>query len=183
MATTYNSVESLPGELMDDIELHTLNDDGMIPNNTLLPLVVYRRALDLGGGDREERVRELFRVHGWENSWVNGIYAYQHYHSTAHEVLGIARGVARVKLGGPQGITTDVEAGDAILIPAGVAHCLIESESLSVVGAYPKGQDWDLCRPNEQDRERALRNIPLVPLPENDPVFGAEGPVHDHWRG
>ena len=64
-------------------------------------------------------------------------------------------------------------AGDAVAIPAGVGHCLIAGDDLVVVGAYPEGQDWDLCRATEADRAKALENIPWVPLPKLDPVFGA----------
>ena len=69
----------------------------------------------------------------------------------------------------------DLTAGDVVLIPAGVGHCLIEGEDLVVVGAYPEGQDWDLCRASASDRTKALENIPWVPLPKLDPVFGPAG--------
>jgi uncharacterized protein YjlB len=112
---------------------------------------------------------------------VNGIYDYHHYHSTAHEVLGIARGSARVQFGGPQGLAVEMAAGDAVAIPAGVGHCLLSGEDLVVVGAYPAGQDWDLCRATSTDCAKALENIPWVPLPQLDPVLGASGPVTICW--
>ncbi|WP_250123845.1 cupin domain-containing protein [Chroococcidiopsis sp. CCMEE 29] len=64
-----------------------------------------------------------------------------HYHSTAHEVLGISRGKAAVRLGGDaRGQTFEVRAGDVIIIPAGVAHKNLDSSSdFLVVGAYPLG--------------------------------------------
>ena len=40
---------------------------------------------------------------GWLGAWVDGIYAFHHFHSTAHEVLGIVAGSASVILGGPKG--------------------------------------------------------------------------------
>lgn len=163
------------------IEVVPLRDDGLIPNNASLPLILYRRVLQVDGGEADESVKALFGANGWVNAWVDGIYAYHHYHSTAHEVLGIAGGRARVMLGGPGGIAAELGAGDVVLIPAGVGHCLLDSARLSVVGAYPRGQDWDLCRATEADRAKALHNIPRVPLPEADPVFGDGGPVHRHW--
>lgn len=162
-------------------ESHLLEDDGLIPNNASLPLIVYRGGLEPLGGDAEERILGLFAANGWGSAWVDGIFAYHHYHSTAHEVLGVARGWARVQFGGPNGLVTEVSAGDAVLIPAGVGHCRLASGSLSVVGAYPGGRKWDLCRESEADRARALANIPAVPLPETDPLFGEEGPVHALW--
>lgn len=164
------------------IEGHVLPDDGLIPNNRRLPLVLYREALVLAGADAPEQIfAALFRANGWGDAWVNGIYDFHHYHSTAHEVLGIAKGLAQVRFGGPQGIVADLAAGDAVVIPAGVGHCLVESRDLVVVGAYPDGQAWDLCRATAADRAKALENIPWVPLPGLDPVFGASGPIHALW--
>ena len=75
-----------------------------------------------------------------------------------------------------------LRGGDAVVIPAGVGHCLVGGGDLVVVGAYPDGQDWDLCRATEEDRAKALENIPWVPLPKLDPVFGASGPVLTLWH-
>jgi uncharacterized protein YjlB len=171
------------GTLPREVEVCLLVDDGLIPNNGKLPLIVYRRALDLGGvrGKPERAFEALFNANGWRADWVDGIYDFHHYHSTAHEVLGIAKGAARVQMGGPQGLLVELAAGDALAIPAGVGHCLAAGKDLVVVGAYPDGQDWDLCRATEADRVKALENIPWVPLPELDPVFGFEGPVLTHW--
>ena len=165
------------------VEAHVLGDDGVIPYNGKLPLILYRHALALGGLSREpERAfAALFNSNGWRGTWVDGIYDFHHYHSTAHEVLGIAAGSAKVQLGGPSGLVRDLDAGDAVVIPAGVGHCLIAGNDLVVVGAYPEGQDWDLCRATEADRSKALENIPWVPLPKLDPVFGPEGPVLARW--
>lgn len=164
------------------VETHHLADDGIIPNNARLPLVIYRQVFTPDGDEPEARIQEIFQSHGWEHGWVDGIFDWHHYHSTAHEVLGIARGWARVRFGGPGGITADVRAGDAVVIPAGVGHCRLAAEDLSVVGAYPEGQDWDMCGTDPAERERALANIPAVALPETDPVFGPEGPLLTCWR-
>ncbi|MEX1018501.1 MAG: cupin domain-containing protein, partial [Litorilinea sp.] len=124
----------------------------------------------------------VFGRAGWTNWWRNGIFAYHHYHSTAHEVLAIARGHARVQFGGEQGEIVPVRAGDVVLIPAGVGHKnLGASADLLVVGAYPPGQMWDLCRGAPGERPQVLTNIQAVPLPATDPVYGATGPRHVHW--
>ncbi len=83
--------------------------DGVVPNNSL-PLVVYRGALG-EAGDRAKACVALFNKNGWPNPWRNGIYGHHHYHSTAHEVLGIAAGSARVRLGGEKGETVELYAG------------------------------------------------------------------------
>ena len=172
--------ESEPSE--SGIEAYLLVDDGLVPNNGKLPLILYRHALALEGVSGKPAAFEaLFNSNGWRGAWGDGIYDFHHYHSTAHEVLGIAEGHAKLQLGGPMGPVVDLAAGDAVAIPAGVGHCLIAGGDLVVVGAYPEGQDWDLCRATASDRLKALENIPWVPLPKLDPVFGPEGPVLTHW--
>ena len=76
-------------------------DDGSIPNNPNLSLVIYRACLDLKGViDPERMLAETFSHNHWGEMWQNGIYPYAHYHSTTHEVMGIARGRAKVGYGG-----------------------------------------------------------------------------------
>jgi uncharacterized protein YjlB len=43
---------------------------------------------------------------------VDGIYPFHHFHSTAHEVLGIVAGSAVVVLGGPSGRCFQVHRGE-----------------------------------------------------------------------
>jgi hypothetical protein len=77
-------------------------DDGLIPNNPALPLVIYRGAIDVAHArDPAALFEAAFACNGWGQSWRNGIYPFVHYHSMCHEVLGIARGGARVRFGGP----------------------------------------------------------------------------------
>jgi len=103
------------------VEEHLFADDGRVPNNPSLPLVVYRAALATGPHSAAA-CEALFAENGWSGSWRNGIYAHHHYHSTAHEVLGITAGSVRVRLGGEGGKTLQLLAGDVVVIPAGVAH-------------------------------------------------------------
>jgi uncharacterized protein YjlB len=109
-------------------EEHLFTDDGQVPNNPHLPLIVYRAVLE--PGPRAAAACEaLFAGNDWSAAWVDGIYAHHHYHSTAHEVLGIAVGSVRVQLGGENGKTVELCAGDVVVIPAGVAH---KSEAASL---------------------------------------------------
>jgi uncharacterized protein YjlB len=164
------------------IEEYVFRDDGRVPNNPSLPLLVYRAALDTGpraAADCEAR----FAENGWSGAWRNGIYAHHHYHSTAHEVLGITAGSVRVRLGGEDGASVELRAGDVVVIPAGVAHKNEgASPDLMVVGAYPGGKSPDLCGPGAQQRERALRSIGAVSLPDCDPLYGKAGPLIERWR-
>ena len=167
--------------LSSKIETHVFADDGTVPNNTL-PLVLYRGALG-SDGDLAARCEAMFEANGWPGAWRNGIYGHHHYHSTAHEVLGIARGSARVTLGGDRGATVELRQGDVVVIPAGVAHKR-ESASgdLLVIGSYPKGQRPDICRADDAAHDKSAANIAKVALPGCDPVTGGEGPLLDCWR-
>jgi uncharacterized protein YjlB len=159
-------------------------DDGSIPNNPKLPFVLYRGAIDLTGTpDPEEVVEKTFRRNHWGSLWRNGIYPYVHYHSMIHEVLGIARGRAKVRFGGLHGRVVDLVAGDVVVLPAGTGHQgLWAGPELVVIGAYPKTGKYDLCRGSKAERTKALRSIPKVPLPETDPVHGEAGPLLKLWR-
>ncbi len=98
-----------------------LKDDGIFPNNHRLPLIVFHQAVL----PDDFEIHQLFKKNGWSvGGWRAGIYTFHHYHSTAHEVLGIFRGWANVQFGGENGISQRVEAGDVVLIPAGVGNCL-----------------------------------------------------------
>ena len=167
-----------------DVEAFILTDDGVFPNNRKLPLLVYRRVLSLDAPDRIAQVRAIFAENGWGGSWVNSIFDYHHYHSTAHEVLAICGGWAEVCFGGEHGITLTLAAGDAVVIPAGVAHkSLRAGNDFVVVGAYPRGQEgYDMCRGKREERLQADKNIVGVPVPESDPLYGAGGPLTEHWR-
>lgn len=156
-------------------------DDGAIPNSAL-PVLVYKGAVD-ASGDVAAAIENLFAANGWPPQWRDGIYPFHHYHSTAHEALGIARGSARVRLGGESGEDFDLVAGDVVVLPAGTGHKrLSERGDLLVVGAYPPGQDWDLLRGDPADRPQALANIARVPRPQTDPVGGKDGPLVHLWQ-
>ncbi|MGH6914265.1 MAG: cupin domain-containing protein, partial [Geminicoccales bacterium] len=134
-------------------------------------------------GDPAEVCEDLFAANGWTGAWRDGIYPFPHYHSTAHEVLGICRGEARVRFGGRQGVVMTVRAGDVVVIPAGVGHQnLGSSPDLLVVGAYPRGQSFDLCRGEPGERPRVLEEIARVALPDDDPLYGQTGPLIGHWH-
>jgi uncharacterized protein YjlB len=169
---------------VEEAREYRFEDDGSIPNNPTLPLLVYPQALAESDLD-SSRCRDLLAGNGWGGAWVNGVFPYHHYHSTSHEVLCVVSGSASIAFGGLQGEKIEVSAGDAVVIPAGVGHCNEGSNGgFSVVGAYPRGQeDYDLRTGEEGERPWVLENIRNVALPDSDPLFGQEGPLLQRWTG
>jgi uncharacterized protein YjlB len=157
------------------------DDDGVFPNSKL-PLLIYHRGLE-SDGVSPEALEGLFSANGWAPRWRDSIYPFHHFHSNAHECIGIASGEARLMLGGPQGRKFDVALGDVLLIPAGVAHRRIDASSdFLAVGAYPPGPEWDLLRGEAGERPKADQTIAAVVLPESDPVEGKDGTLMQWWR-
>jgi uncharacterized protein YjlB len=161
-------------------ETFTFDDDGSIPNSRL-PILIYHHVLDPDAGPAAYEQR--FAANRWLGAWRDGIFPFHHFHSTAHEVLGIAGGSATVILGGTQGRRFELMTGDVAVLPAGTGHCNISSsEDLLVVGAYPSGMRWDLRRGDPAEHDEVLANIARVPVPDADPVHGETGPLVELWR-
>jgi uncharacterized protein YjlB len=159
-------------------------DDGTVPNNPTLPLLLYRHGIDVSGQkDPAALIERAFAQNGWGDSWRDGIYSFTHFHSMIHEVLGVAAGRARVRFGGKAGEEIEIEAGDVAVLPAGTGHQRISaSRDFLIVGAYPAQGTYDLCRATPAEHDRAQALIPKVPLPEADPVYGKDGPLKKLWR-
>jgi uncharacterized protein YjlB len=160
-------------------ETHRFEDDGGIPNSPL-PALIYH---GVPAARRAAECEQLFAGNDWLGAWRNGIYPFHHFHSTAHEALGIVSGRAIVMLGGPGGRELEINRGDVLVLPAGTGHCnLRSSDDLLVIGAYPDGMSWDLLRGDPSEHDDAVANIEKVPLPGVDPVEGSGGPLTELWR-
>jgi uncharacterized protein YjlB len=171
--------------LIHDRKAYTFQfkDDGVVPNHPHWPLIVYHGVLQLPETlDPAAVFEDLFERNGWGSSWRNGIYDYVHYHSQIHEVLGIARGTAKVQFGGVRGRVLSMKAGDVAILPAGTGHQRIDaSDDLLVVGAYPQTGTYEECTGGE-DHKNAVIAIAKVAKPSKDPVYGEAGPLICLWK-
>lgn len=110
------------------------------------------------------------------------MFSTSHFHSNTHEVLSIYAGSAKLCFGGeanPSRVEVVVEKGDVVVVPAGVAHRLLEDRGgFSMIGAYPSGKTWDMCYGRGEEAEK-VREIEHLGWFGKDPVYGHEGPVLD----
>jgi len=158
---------------MANPEQYTSRPSGLLPNSRF-PLLVYRGGVPGGG---EDAVKKRFRDNCWLNNWrYPGIYGYAHFHSTTHECLGVAAGWMELDLFGQGGERVRLEAGDVVVMPAGVSHAMTgNSDDVLVVGGYPDGRDWDNMREDLIDEvasREASKRIMMLPIPSQDPVTG-----------
>jgi uncharacterized protein YjlB len=162
-----------------EVQCIRLGEQADAPNHPDLPVIRYTGAFR----DDPSRIGAVFRENRWLGGWTDGIYGYTHFHTNAHEALGVVSGSAIVRVGGEQGVDVELEAGDVVVLPAGTGHRrILASADFKVTGAYPNGMDWDLRTQEDSSAEEAREAIASVPLPETDPVFGGKGPVHDYWQ-
>lgn len=151
-----------------------------LPNTSIQskPLMIYHdafKATESGVTKQFERVGEVVP------RWVYGLYNQTHFHSTTHEVYAVVGGRASLCFGGEHN-PDRVEKGDIIIIPAGVAHRMLEDvggpheESFKMVGAYPEGNEWDICY-GQEDEEDKIGGIAKVDWFHKDPLLGDDGPV------
>lgn len=174
---------TLPNMVTDNPkpELFHFADDGLIPNSRY-PLLLYRDAFSARGTTGATWLEQRFADNNWTNAWRNGIFPYLHYHSLSHEVLGIYSGSATVQLGGAKGKAVSVQAGDVIVIPAGVGHQNLGSSSdFGVVGAYPNGRTFDVLRGRAGERPMADQTIAALPVPKTDPLLGKSAGLVTLW--
>lgn len=102
----------------------------LTPNTSLQskPLMIYNSAFPAAvtASQIETHVSTIGVV---DPQWRYTMYSRSHFHSTAHEVLVIAHGKAQLCFGhehNPQRVEAVVAKGDVIVMPAGVAHRLLE---------------------------------------------------------
>ncbi|KAL9631123.1 MAG: hypothetical protein Q9164_006062 [Protoblastenia rupestris] len=153
-----------------------------MPNTSIQnkPLLIYHGAFR-SNTSATIIERHLSDIGVVEAEWRYSMYTFSHFHSTSHEVLCVYSGSAKLCFGGednPQRVEVVVGKGDVMIVPAGVAHRLLEDHDggFSMVGCYPKGKRWDMCygRDGEEGNEK---RIAILEWFERDPIYGREGPV------
>jgi len=160
---------------------HYIPSHAHLPNTTAHnhPLLIYHSCFP------SSTPPSALEAHLASNSltpqWRYTMYTTTHYHSTTHEVLCVFSGRARLLFGGeanPAKVEEEVVAGDAIVVPAGVGHRLLEDleGGFQMVGAYPEGCNWDMCygKAGEEDKAKAAARVEWF---KRDPLYGHDGPV------
>ncbi|KAI7338215.1 hypothetical protein KC354_g17518 [Hortaea werneckii] len=164
---------------------HHIPAYNLTPNTTLhnRPLLIYRAAFPPPLATASAIESHFTSVGVVTPQWRYTMYSTSHFHSTSHEVLGIAHGRARLCFGHDENegrVVEEVRKGDVVVVPAGVAHRLMEDVEggFSMVGSYPKGCNWDMCY-GQAGEEAKIEKIKDIPWFTRDPVYGDSGPVLD----
>ncbi|QQA44903.1 cupin domain-containing protein [Pelagovum pacificum] len=136
--------------------------NGGIPNHPAWPALLVRSAV------APDQIEETFLANGWRGTWRWSVYDYHHFHPASHEVLGVAAGSAVIHVGGPDGPQLDVQAGDVMILPAGVGHKRVSASSdFAVIGAYPPGQESpEICRADPASVVQMVARVAEVPRPD-----------------
>lgn len=163
---------------------HQIPAHKLTPNTSLQhkPLLIYKSCFppNTNASSIERHLKDVSVV---TPQWRYTMYSTSHFHSTTHEVLCIASGRAKLCFGhedNPDRVEQVAEKGDVIVVPAGVAHRLLEDldGGFDMVGSYPKGKEWDMCY-GRQGEEKKVEGIRGLGWFGRDPLYGDEGPVLD----
>lgn len=153
----------------------------LIPNTSIQqrPVLIYHSCFppQVSASEIEDHLHSVGVI---VPQWRYTLHNTTHFHTTTHEVLCVSMGAAKLCFGGennPGRIEVDVKRGDVMILPAGVGHRLLEDQDgdFEMVGAYPKGNKWDVCygRPEEESKLHSMANLGWF---QSDPLYGDEGP-------
>ena len=167
---------------MNQPDQYRIKDNGVFPGNEL-PVLHYKKVLRLPWFFPSRYARKIMESHGWTNTWRNGIYTYDHYHSNTHEAMAVISGHTTLLLGGENGTQLTLQKGDVIVLPAGVAHRNRgRMKDVICVGAYPEGKDFDMNYGHAGERPTADKNIAAVTVPAKGPLYGKADPLIAIWK-
>ncbi|KAF7505329.1 hypothetical protein GJ744_001032 [Endocarpon pusillum] len=132
------------------------------PNTSIQgkPLLIYHSAFQTPSASQIES--HLSSIGVVTPAWRYTMYSTSHFHSN-----------------NPGRVEREVQKGDVIVVPAGVAHRLLEDKGgFSMVGSYPGGKSWDICYGREEEADK-VGNIKHLGWFDKDPIYGDKGPVLD----
>ncbi|KAF2837203.1 hypothetical protein M501DRAFT_1025476 [Patellaria atrata CBS 101060] len=163
------------------VSKHFIPRHNLFPNTSIQnkPLLIYHSTFPSESASSIELHLEKTGV--VVPQWRYTMFKTSHFHSTTHEVLCISSGSAKLCFGGednPENVTPVVKQGDVVIVPAGVAHRLLQENEgpFEMVGSYPKGKNWDMCYGKESEREK-VEGIKSLEWFDKDPVYGTDGPT------
>ena len=160
-------------------EFLTLAPDPKMPNSQL-PVLVYRGTAT--GDELAGLFREVFSANGWGGLWTGAIFGYDHFHSNAHEVVGVVSGEAILGLGGASGKRVEVGEGDVVILPAGTGHRRVRGSSdFMVIGVFFIVQEVNEIYTDLQSCADYRARIEAIAIP-TDPAYGANGALAAAWR-
>ncbi|KAI0435749.1 hypothetical protein F4803DRAFT_544475 [Xylaria telfairii] len=210
--------------------VYHLKPTKLIPNSHYT-LLHYKGMFPVVDGKADTgAVFDRFVSNGWETQWVAryGPSQPSHYHPEAHECMAVITGPGIIRFGvadldedwkkntygaayEDDGILLLAEAGDAFIIPSGVAHksfdptpgashAVLTGDAHSVdgddpraavkaalvsgftmMGAYPNGYKWTWAEGGHH--EGTYEKVWSVPKPKCDPFVGEDGGLLEHWKG
>ncbi|KAI9375489.1 hypothetical protein BJX61DRAFT_531558 [Aspergillus egyptiacus] len=158
------------------------------PNNPL-PILHYQNVLPQPR--TEDGVTKFLTANKWEKRGTWGPIWQSHFHPNSHECYGVFQGSSTLLLGAAGddgtsdvGLRVTVHAGDVVVLPAGTGHSSVESTvDYRYIGVYPTGcPRWRNEFGTRRIDSKSFRDeIAGVGFPEEDPVYGKNGPLIQLW--
>lgn len=166
------------------VSYHQIPAHQLIPNTSIQqkPLIIYHGAFPSPTPAAAQIEAHIKAVGVCRPMWRYPMYSDDHFHTTAHEFLVIWRGRALLNFGGEGcsgAVVVELGKGDAILIPAGVSHRLVQDieGGFEMVGSYLiDSEHWDMCYGHPGEEEH-VANIKHLPWFTRDPIYGEGGPA------
>lgn len=163
------------------VSKHQIPAHNLTPNTSIQnkPLFIYHSAFEPARASASAIESHLTSIGAVTPQWRYSMYPVSHFHTTTHEVLCVSNGRARLCFGGEDNdgrVEPVVEKGDVMIVPAGVAHRLLDDQGgFEMVGSYPPGEPWDMCygKEGEEDKIGGIKGLGWF---TKDPIYGGQGP-------
>ncbi|KAB2576678.1 putative cupin domain protein [Lasiodiplodia theobromae] len=169
-------------------EFHRFEPTSDTPNS-VMPVLVYRNAFSTTMPIGE--VRNILHTNRWLPDPIAETNKTPLFQSTTHELHAVVRGRCQLLVGGtqygpPPGMMIYLSAGDMVVYPAGVSHCVVNSENFEFITFRPeRSNKRDNVEPrafSPKEMKGLQKNISKVVCPKYDPLAGKEGPLVEIWR-